>query len=331
MTETRPLDFVGAERLRQATFFETHLAGAGGYEGSAFRLAPQDRLLNLNPVSRDLAERYFAEKAIAWHQHAAHGLSSQVSCLNHLLPLATRPDMLARLVQAAVGGDLPEMLEVEAGPEGAPWFVGFEWIGRKDYLNEWPRTGLPKRGANVTSADAILRFRQGGRVETLLVEWKYTESYGTPPEEKPEAERRRRYQSISFAPFGPIRSDAGIKLTDLFWEPFYQLFRQQILAARMQAEKEDGAERVRVLHIAPAGNTRLRRVTSPTLRPLGDDALAVFRLLLATPDDFISRTTESLFAPLIAAAPADDDWATYLRERYAFASTAPKSGAIAAA
>ncbi|PAQ12101.1 PGN_0703 family putative restriction endonuclease [Mesorhizobium temperatum] len=318
MTDPRELHFVEQERARQSAFFHATLPDECGFEGCDYRLAPANRLSNLNPEIRDVAARYFSDNAIAWHQHAAHGLSSQVCCLNFLMPLATRPEMLARLVQQAVGGDLPEMLEVEKGPDGESWFVGFEWIGRMDYLNEWPRTGSPKRGANVTSADAILRFRQAGRIETLLVEWKYTESYGTPPEQKREAERLRRYQSMAFAPFGPVRSDAGLKLTDLFWEPFYQLFRQQMLAARMQAEQEDGAERVRVLHIAPAANRRLARVTSPALRPLGGDAFKVYRSLLVEPDDFLSRSTESLFSPLIADAPVNDGWANYLRDRYAF-------------
>jgi len=73
-----------------------------------------------------------------------------------------------------------------------------------------------------------------------------------------------------------------------------------------------------VLHIAPAANRALRRVTSPALRERGDDAFAVYRSLLANPDDFISRSTEGLFAPLIASAPADDAWASYLRRRYGF-------------
>lgn len=318
MTNPREPHFVALERERQSAFFEAYLPGEGGFEGSAYRLAPTNRLSNLNPGIRDIAARYFADNSIAWHQHAAHGLSSQVCCLNFLMPLATRPELLARLVQSALGGDLPEMLEVEKGPDGEPWFVGFEWIGRKDYLSEWPRTGSPKRGANVTSADAIVRFRQAGRVETLLIEWKYTESYGAPPEPKREAERLRRYQNIAFAPFGPVRNDAGLKLTDLFWEPFYQLFRQQMLASRMQAIQEDAAERVRVLHIAPAANRRLTRVTSPAMRPLGDNAFKVYRSLLIETEDFISRSTESLFTPLIADALTDDAWAKYLRSRYAF-------------
>ncbi|WP_036262406.1 hypothetical protein [Mesorhizobium sp. WSM2561] len=318
LKDSREPHFILQERTRQSAFFAAYLPGEGGFEGSAYRLAPANRLSNLNPQIRDVTARYFSDNAVAWHQHAAHGLSSQACCLNFLMPLAMRPEMLARLVQQAVGGDLPEMLEVEKGPDGESWFVGFEWIGRRDYLNEWPRTGSPKRGANVTSADAMLRFRQAGRIETLLVEWKYTESYGAPPEPKREAERLRRYQSIAFAPFGPVRSDAGLKFTDLFWEPFYQLFRQQMLASRMQAEQEDGAERVRVLHIAPAANRRLTRVTSPAMRPLGDNAFKVYRSLLVEPDDFISRSTEALFLPLILETPADDAWANYLRGRYSF-------------
>ncbi|MER9578635.1 hypothetical protein NKI78_23835 [Mesorhizobium sp. M0400] len=326
MTDPREPHFVAQERARQSAFFEAYLPGEGGFEGSAYRLAPANRLSNLNPGIRNIAARYFSDNAIAWHQHAAHGLSSQVCCLNFLMPLATRPELLARLVQQAIGGELPEMLEVEKGPDGEPWFVGFEWIGRKDYLNEWPRTGSPKRGANVTSADAIVRFRHAGRVETLLIEWKYTESYGAPPEPKREAERLRRYQNLAFAPFGPLRSNADLKLPDLFWEPFYQLFRQQMLASRMQATKEDGTERVRVLHIAPAGNRRLSRVTSLALRALGDNAFSVYRTLLVDPEDFISRSTDALFSPLIADVPADDSWANYLSKRYAFlADTAAPS------
>ena len=154
------------------------------------------------------------------------------------------------------------------------------------------------------------------------MEWKYTESYGSPPNKKREPERLRRYENIVFAPRGPIRAEPSIALTDLFWEPIYQLFRQQILAHRMQAAKEEGAERVRVLHISPAANLALRRITSPNLRKHGGDVFAVFASLLANADDFISRSTETLFAPLVADAADNDEWATYLRSRYTFMTDA---------
>ena len=213
------------------------------------------------------------------------------------------------------------MLEVEDGPQGRPWFVGFEWIGRADHLSEWPKTGRATRGANATSADAIVRFRRDGRDETLLIEWKYTETYGAPTDPKGDATRLARYRDKAFHPHGPIRSDAGLALEDFLWEPFYQLLRQQMLAWRMQQAGEDGAARVSVLHVSPAGNYYLHRVTSPALRHRGTDAFQVFKGLLVRPEDFAACTTEAVFAALIAEAHDDPDeraWADYLRERYRF-------------
>lgn len=310
--------FVGRERAAQAAFLAAHAPAEAVRAEAPYRLMPEFRPLNLAPTIRNQAARQFAARGIAWHRHADHGLSSQVACLNFLMPLATRPDMLARLVRAALGGALPEMLEVEAGPDGEPWFVGFEWIGAKDHLGEWPRSGRPTRGANVTSADAFLRFRRDGRTEALLIEWKYTESYGAAPEPMRHAERMRRYGARTFAPDGPFRA-AGKEfgVADLLWEPLYQLARQQMLAWRMERDPDEPARRVRVLHVAPAANKALRKVTSPALRHLGDDVFTLFPSLLAEPDSFVSRSTEALFSPLIDAGP-EDGWAAYLSGRYAF-------------
>jgi hypothetical protein len=112
--------------------------------------------------------------------------------------------------------------------------------------------------------------------------------------------RIRRYKSLVFAPEGPIRNDLSLVLENFFYKPFYQLLRQQMLAFQMQRAKENGTDRVRVLHIAPAADLALRKVTSPTLRRFGDDAFVVFRSLLVHPEDFVSRSSEVLFGPLIS-------------------------------
>ncbi len=157
--------------------------------------------MNLAPQIRTAAQSYFGPpRNIAWHLHADHGFSSQICCVNFLLPLATQPELLAKVVGAALGIPPPAMLEVEEGPDKEPWFVGLEWIGREDYLSEWPRNGKPKRGANVTSADAVVRFEHSGRRHTLLIEWKYTECYGGKPDPKREVERIRRYKDKAYAP-----------------------------------------------------------------------------------------------------------------------------------
>ena len=54
----------------------------------------------------------------------------------------------------------------------------FEWIGQENYLGEKLR-GARTWGANVTSADATVMFEhQDGSRQIVLIEWKYTESYG---------------------------------------------------------------------------------------------------------------------------------------------------------
>ena len=314
----RALSFESRELLRQTAYFVAEFPGKTGYKGKAFLLAPDDKALNLAPAIRDSALRYFKDKGISWHTHANHALSSQVCCLNFLMPLAENPKMLSRVIGEALGMPGPTMLECETGPDGRPWFIGFEWIGRTDYLNEGGDQSRRTRGSNCTSADAIVRFRHDGCNEALLIEWKYTESYGPPIASRGNPTRIRRYEHLAFAPEGPIRSDLGLALENFFYEPFYQLLRQQMLAFRMQRAREDGADRVRVLHIAPPANLTLRTVTSPALRRLGDDAFAVFRSLLVRPEDFISRSTDALFRPLILDPQGANDWATYLARRYTF-------------
>lgn len=160
-------DFVTRERAAQGDYFANHLpAEFSGFRGSSYRLLPKHRALNLAPGIREDAPAYFAPHGIAWHLHANLGLSSQVSCLNFLMPLVTRPEPLARLIGDALGLLPLALLEVESGPDGRPWFIAFEWIGCKNYLNKAiglrPRT----RGANATSADAMVRFKHEGRTET---------------------------------------------------------------------------------------------------------------------------------------------------------------------
>jgi hypothetical protein len=316
--------FVPRERVAQSAYFERHLpTDVAGHGGSGYRLLPQHKALNLAPDIRDEAAVYFAAHGITWHQHANHALSSQVNCLNFLMPLATRPKLLAKVIGKALCTSSPVMLEVEAGPGGRPWFVGFEWIGRADYLNEGGKSGARTRGANATSADAVVRFKNEGRIETALIEWKYTESYGAPIPPGGNEVRLGRYSSLVFAPNGPIRADLGLAISDFFWEPFYQLLRQQMLAFQMQAAHENGAERVRVLHISASGNHALHKVTAPAFQRHGDDVFEVFRKFLVQPDAFSSSSIEAVFGTALSEVDEEDrSWANYLTDRYPLLTSA---------
>jgi hypothetical protein len=312
---TNKPSFDAEQRLLQGAWFAENLAPNHGYAGAAYRIPPASRMLNLAPAIRNAADRLFAaEPTIQWHQHANHGLSSQVCCLNFLLPFAEKPELLRRWVEHVTDDQVAEMLPIESDRAAQQWFVTFEWTGDTDYLNE-SNDGAPrKRGANATAADAAVLFRDGqNRTQLLLIEWKYTESYGPPLDPKGNATRRKRYQDIFLQPNGPIRADAGVKLDDFFFEPFYQMLRQQMLAWHTQAS-DPQIDRARVLHLSPSGNRPLHRVTSRGLRRCGDDAFDVFRSLLVNPEDFVSISIEDAFGPL--AAWPEADWYPWLRNRY---------------
>ena len=316
--------FIPRERRAQAAFFARSHAADFVLADSPYRVKPEQWSLNLAPQIQATAPSYFGRpRNIAWHLYSDHGLSSQICCVNFLLPLATQPELLAKVIGAALGIAPPRMLPIEEDDWIRPWFVAFEWIGRQNYLDEWPKSRKPKRGANVTSADAMVRFEHAGRKQTLLIEWKYTEKYGAPPADKSREERIRRYKDKAFAPAGPLKPELGLAVEELFWEPVYQMFRQQMLAWRMQEAGEDGADRVSVLHISPRANCALHKVTPPVLKSYGDDVFMAFRTLLVRPEDFGSVSTEDLFGPLVNAPHADpqaQDWADYLRDRYSFLS-----------
>ena len=316
--------FIPTHRAHQGDYFAAQHPLASGYGGASYRLEPELFAFNLAPEIREQAVAYFAEMGIAWHKHRNHGLSSQACCVNYLMPLAhsVNQDQLAEFTARALGIDAPEMMPMETDAAGRDWFVAFEWIGHQDYLREAALNSKRTRGANVTSTDAAIRFRHAGKVEIALIEWKFTESYGTPTSEKGNQTRLERYSDIVFAPEGPIRDDLGLSLDDFFWEPFYQMIRQQMLAMQMEKARELDAEQVRVIHISPSMNRDLHKVTAPALRRFGDDAFTVFRELLIDPSAFVSWSIEDLFGPLVAHS--DTAWADYIRSRYAlFCSVAP--------
>ena len=165
-----------------------------------------------------------------------------------------------------------------------------------------------------------MRFRDDGCDQTLLIEWKYTESYGPPIAPAGNPTRITRHTNLAFAPEGPIRSDFGL---------CFQTSFMSRLSARAAAEvglptaatKEDGSDRFRVFISRLPGTSPLGRLPRRTCGHR-QRSFVVFRSLLVRPDDFVSRSTETLFAPLLVSSKGGDDWATYLARRYAFLADA---------
>ncbi|HSN74912.1 MAG TPA: hypothetical protein VL334_07450 [Anaerolineae bacterium] len=179
--------FLESEKPRQAEFkaaapYFSELARSDGvYKGQSrpFCLPIEHAEQNLVPEIRETALAHFKKRKIKWHdgqngKPSNHLCDSQVCCVNFLFPFADQPAALARVFQPFFP-ELELMLPVEDG-----LFVSFEWIGQENYLGEKiSRNGQRTRGANFTSADSIVMFkRKDMQRQVVLIEWKYTESYG---------------------------------------------------------------------------------------------------------------------------------------------------------
>jgi hypothetical protein len=138
--------------------------------------------------------------------------------------------------------DIEKMLPVEN------WrYVSFEWIGRENYLGERvSRGGQRSRGANCTSADSIVMFeRRDKKRQIVLIEWKYTESYGGNSLKIAASgtDRAEIYRHLFEKADCPIDKEILPGFDSLFYEPFYQFMRQQFLANEMEKAHEPAQSR----------------------------------------------------------------------------------------
>ena len=251
--------------------------------------------------------------------------SSQVACVNFLLPLAGIPGALV----AALGAlDDDVRVVVDIAHDGRVTPVEFEWLGLPHSLE-----GGVTRGAQNTSVDAFLVAETAsGRRRAYLMEWKYVEQYlRTRPEFKGDGKagdtRRRRYADPYRAPFSSFNPETAPDLDDFLYEPFYQIMRQRLLADRMVRTGELDVDEAKVVVVAPEDNRpyRLisdgRAVTSPPLArrfPRLGTVEEVMRACLKDPDSQFRMVSPSLLLEgVVRSLPEETEvWAGYWRERY---------------
>jgi hypothetical protein len=254
--------------------------GRGNYP---FCLPEDFAAANLLPGTREAALALFAELGIPWHRGVDGGptnhlLSSQVQCVNALMPMVDDPGRIT----LAFGGslDVAEVLEIEPGR-----MLTFEYISPTDHLSE--AVGDKRtRGANCTSVDAAFVYRtSSGDTELALVEWKFTESYSSRHNPKKTRTRAARYQALVEATDSPIR--AGIPFEWLLDEPFYQLMRQQLLAQALENDPSTLYTAVRVVHVLDPANTAYQAsVVNPNMREFGDTVDEIWNFVLTRSDRF---------------------------------------------
>jgi hypothetical protein len=263
-----------------------------------------DPALNLWAGIRDDALDYFKANQISWwmsndQEPTGHLLSSQVACINHLYYLRQRKDLATALLKNVDS----RILSAECLDNG---FVEFEVIGKQNYLNEKSHT----RGANSTSVDAMMVGKKSSGKDVLfLIEWKYTESYGSESKYIPE-----RYNN-----YNPLlgEKDTPIKTADyesLYYEPYYQLMRQTLLGWKMAQVDEYGCDEYIHVHIIPEKNLELRdKVTSPKLS--GANMSDAWKTVLADPAKYKVISPEDLLKPL-SKEPDSKSLLQYLKIRY---------------
>jgi len=322
--------------------FSKDACARGTYKGHEydFCLADAHSAENLHQSLRDEAIEYFSSRNIQWHDGkdsrmlpSNHLCCSQSCCVNFLFPMQSNHKLLANVFKAIypeLGTPLP-MVEGDISATGGHPYLSFEWIGLIDYLAETRRKpGRRTRGANHTSADFAFRFRRtDGQTQIVLGEWKYTEYYGHEDKGTNQVRLDNYAEAFGRSPGVFTRKDPAL-YRSLFFEPFYQLMRLQLLAQEMEAKHEMGANLVTVLHVHPAANKEFtERVTSEYLSASfpGQGVMSIWKQLVDQ-TRFTTISVEHLLQLIgKARSLASPAWVDYLQTRYTFADhIQPKEG-----
>ena len=213
------------------------------------------------------------DKGVNLHTELMNVRSSAAACLNTIGNIAKNERDLINFLNEF---DL-EVEDIVPFPTGTT--VGgqkyddvgnviFEWIGpRKSPLNERGN----KRGLYRTSIDAFILAKIDGKVTQLLIEWKFTETYNSQQHTRKFSgiagnERLRRY-SICLAKLRKVKDfpfkmnyEGGFGLSDLCYEPLFQLLRMTLLAKLTTPLRFDNGfviEDYRIVHLSHSKNEGL--------------------------------------------------------------------------
>jgi len=283
---------------------------------------------------------FFRSRGIQWWKSARSGdnqategptrnlASSQVCCVNFLLPLAESASLLETLLPG-LDTDGKAVVPITYSRDGASLssLVEFEWVGLATTLEG---SAPQVRGANVTSVDAlILADLSGGGRRAYLLEWKYVEEYeraeylGNGPR---GATRLRRYSDRYQSSSSPLHPE--VPLREWLYEPFYQIVRLLLLGQKMADERELGVTEATVVVVCPKENTAYRnRITSPELRarfPGGTTVADVVQRSIRDPRRFRLTCQEDLLRVIAGSNSTRlHDWLAYHRERYGWVGGTP--------
>ena len=197
-------------------------SGHGLFRKKQYPFILKSRMNNLYAPIRHKALEYFANNNISWwggFWPTNHTLSSQIACLNHLFPIRHDKDAVLAVARN-INQNVADVLIISSD-NANPGYIQFEAVSEIDHLNEM-KGQPPSRGSHCTSIDALILAKLTSADKLLMViEWKYTESYGNENKaggEKGE-ERKSRYTDL-------IKKSNQLSANThdvYYYEPFYQL------------------------------------------------------------------------------------------------------------
>jgi hypothetical protein len=329
------MGFRDREKKRQSSlgskFFENDTF-QGKYRNIPRFFCLKDNRKNLYKAHRHTAVQYFQNRNITWHDGGTgrrkHDLSSnhlccsQCCCVNFNFPFMNDAIGLKSFLKS-LGYSVKKVLPIYLDKyenEALKNYIGFEWIGEKNYLNERIRKNAQRtRGEYFTSADFIIRFQQeDNKIRILLGEWKYTENYTKGKSIRYSRAGTDRLNKI-YRPFLKAQN-CQIKISNrqyhhLFYDPFDQLMRLQLLSTEMEKAGEMGADIVSTIHIVPKANKEFNlRMTSPGLKKYGKTVHEIWSALV--PDDrFKGFYLENILNDYCRAYQ-DKKTSNYIEKRY---------------
>ena len=269
------------------------------------------------------------------HPELKNVMSSQGACMNVLGFFAEQvnKNLLLEFVRKC-GIEADDVIEIDENysqklnlkyhGEG---LLIFEWIGpRASIINEGNGGG---RGFQRTSTDAYLLIRQGNKIIQILIEWKFTESYINSPNRffgGRGLERLRRYSTLlqeyrrNKSPLLSLKDEDNWGLSDLGYEPYYQLLRMHLLG-RESTKKFEIADDYIVLHLNHSENEKLNSLSKvnlenyPGLKRNNDDSIyGTWEKLLS--DEERTRFKHSYWNEVLKDLHSNSEWFKYIEERY---------------
>ena len=303
------LQYKGGFQLREE-YQQSRFRKKALLPGSGFALQDgKDNLYNGMPE----AISYFEENRIPWRSPESLSfripstdmLSSQIQCVNYLFPLYRDKNAVLQLAQ--LFDDSIDDVLLPILPCYGEQYIDFGFVyNNARLLGEGAKNKV--RGGIWTSADACIVARRGEKKVLILIEWKYAEGYCDSFENRAGSALQRRYSPFMKESEQLVEFPAP-QYGYYFYEPFFKLMRQTLLAEGMVREKV--ADDYLHVVVAPATN---RDLFENNFAFTFENLETTWKYCLRNPDKFVMIDCGKILEEVISSARPP--LAKYLKERY---------------